>query len=62
MSDEEYHTLDAFIKAALERVSAGKSDAGSTHADIMHPLTAWDRGNATEFEPWMKARLEEWKN
>ena len=61
MSEEDYYTLDAFIKAVLRRVEAGELDAGSAHADIMHPLTAWDKGNATEFGPWMKARLAEWE-
>ena len=62
MSDDDYFTLDAFIKAVLERVKAGDSDVVAAHEDIMHPLTARDRGNATQFAPWMKARLEEWKN
>lgn len=62
MSDEDYHTLDAFVKAVLGRVGSGESDVGSAHADIMQPLTAWDKGNLIEFGPWMRARLEEWSD
>lgn len=62
MSDEDYNTLDAFIKAVLRRVAAGESDLVAAQADIMHPLTAWDKGNATEFVPWMKSQLEKWES
>lgn len=62
MQDDEYYILDAFIKAVLTRVEAGESDVSGAHEDIMHPLTAWDKGHPTEFVPWMKARLEEWGN
>ncbi len=61
LSEEDYETLDSFIRAILERVEAGDYDADDAHADIMHVLTAWDRGNAQEFAPWMKTKLEEWE-
>lgn len=60
MTDEDYLVLDNFIKVVLQRVEAGECDLTSAHADIMHPLTALDKGTAAEFAPWMKTRLAKW--
>ena len=61
MPDADYQTLDSFIREVLQRVADGASSVASAHADIMHPLTAWDKGNTTEFAPWMALRLREWE-
>jgi hypothetical protein len=60
ITDHEYRTLDRFVKTVLQRVADGKCAVSSAHLDLMHPLTAWDNGNETEFEPWMKLKLHEW--
>ena len=61
MSDADYETLDRFMRTVLERVASGRSDVSTAMADVMHPLTAWDKGNATEFAPWMRLMLRKWE-
>jgi len=60
LSNADYNMLESFIQTALNRLIEGKATALSTHEDIMYPLTAWDRGNAQEFIPWIKITMNEW--
>lgn len=62
MSDADYATLEKFIETVLRRVVEGKTTALAAEQDIMHPLTAWDRGNAQEFVPWMKTAMRGWSD
>jgi hypothetical protein len=57
MSDADYDTLEKFIQTVLRRVAEGKATILDAEQDVMHPLTAWDHGNAQEFAPWMKATM-----
>jgi len=61
MSVSDYETLEKFIQTVLRRLAEGKTDALQANEDIMHPLTAWDRGNAQEFIPWIKLRMDDWE-
>jgi len=60
MSNTDYDTLEKFIQTVVKRLVEGKTTPLSAEADIMHPLTAWDQGNALEFIPWIKLTMKEW--
>lgn len=60
MAKSDYNILDAYVRAVLKRHAAGDSNLAEAHGDLMHPLTAWDIGNAQEFIPYMKMQLEAW--
>lgn len=59
-TDPEYHLLDQFIKIALRRVEAGAMTADDAHGDVLHVVTAFDRGIAAQFIPYMTMRMKEW--
>lgn len=61
LSDDDYYELDHFVQAVLLRVRDGKCSTNEARSDLMHALTAWDRGNWTEFTPWMKLMQEKWE-
>jgi len=60
MSEENYNILDSFVKTVIKRLSAGECNGTDAVADLMHPLTAWDKDNQSEFVPWMQLYLEKW--
>jgi hypothetical protein len=60
LSDDDYYTLDAFVRAVLTRVNNGRCSVSEGCSDIMHPLTAWDKGNWQEFGPWMELKIDSW--
>jgi hypothetical protein len=60
LSEQSYDVLDRYTKAALHRLARGETDVDGAHGNLMHPLTAWDRGNKQEFVPYMKLQLREW--
>lgn len=61
MSNSDYETLDSFIKTVTRRLSEGKTSSIDASEDIMHALTAWDRGVPQEFVPWMTLRMKDWE-
>lgn len=61
LSDEDYYTMDAFVRMVLTRVQNGSCSVSEGLSDIMHPLTAWDKGNRQEFRPWMKLKMDGWR-
>jgi len=62
LSDPDYYTFERFVGTVLSRVRDGKCSASDGRADIMHPFTALDRGNETEFVPWMQMMLDRWED
>jgi hypothetical protein len=60
LSDNDYYALNQFVRTVLRRVQYGECSADEGTSDIMHPLTAWDKENWTEFGPWMERRMEQW--
>lgn len=61
LSDDDYYTLEHFVRAVAERVRDGVCSAGEATTDLMHALSAWDNGNWQEFGPWMQLRLDSWR-
>jgi len=62
LTDDDYYTLDHFVQAVLTRVRDGTCSISEGRSDLMHPLTAWDKGNSTEFGPRMNLMMNKWKN
>lgn len=62
MPNSDYETLELFVQTVLKRLAEEKTDLISANEDLMYPLTAWDKGVAQEFVPWMKLRMAEWAN
>lgn len=61
MPQNDYNVLDEYVRTVLYRCSAGICDPATGHADLMYPLTAWDKGNKQEFIPYMATMLAKWK-
>ena len=61
LSDTDRFTLDQFVEAALARVRDGKCTVAEAKADLMHGLSAWDRGSVNEFRVWMETTLKDWQ-
>lgn len=59
-TDGEYSSIDKFLKELFLRVDSGRMTASSAHADAMHVLTAFDRGNEQEVLPYIGLRFAEW--
>jgi len=60
LDTDEYSILDIFVKTAFRRVEAGTMKASEAHSDMMHVLTALDKGNMGQFAPYMSMRLKDW--
>jgi hypothetical protein len=60
MSGDDYDTLQAYIQTVLRRYRDKECDFSEASLDIMHPLTAWDKGNEQEFVPYMKMMMSKW--
>jgi hypothetical protein len=60
LSDNDYYALDHFVQAVLARVRHGICSVSEGRSDLMHVLSAWDKGNWTEFAPWMMLQQERW--
>lgn len=58
--ENEYHTLETFMRTVLWRVQTGQMNAHAAHRDVMHVLEAWDHGNRTTFAPLMRSKLSHW--
>jgi hypothetical protein len=61
LSDDDYGTLEHYIHMVLRRFRDNKCELPEAYADIMHPLTAWDKGNKQEFVPYMKMKMGQWR-
>lgn len=59
-SRSEYNLLEKYVKTVLKRHADGLSDEITARNDIMHPLTAWDRGEKQEFAPYIEMKLRQW--
>ena len=62
MSDDDYAALERFIKTIIHNVANRTMAEVDGVAAIMHPLTAWDRGNQQEFIPWVRSWLQDSDN
>lgn len=61
LSDTDRFTLDQFVGAALARLRDGRCTVAEAKADLMHALSAWDRGSVNEFRTWMETTLKDWE-
>jgi hypothetical protein len=59
-TDGEYDSIDRFLKELFLRVEIGRMTASNAHADAMHVLTAFDKGNETEVLPYIGLRFAKW--
>jgi hypothetical protein len=62
LSDPDYYTFEKFVGVVLKRAKDGKCTLSEAREDIMHPFSALDKGNATEFIPWMQMMLDGWED
>lgn len=56
----EYGGIDKFLSELFVRVELGRLTASAAHADAMHVLTAFDKGNETEVLPYIGLRFAKW--